>query len=175
MQLGLRLEPPGTAGLTVWAVLHEAIHTRLGFEQTIGGEGLGGIVDRAFVDVDTAPKGPNDTLFARFGMPGAGLPPNQTLRVQSTGVYPLDVQLRSGSAVIDHFVTWVVYVSNARHNTSAIPEPLSVSWVWSMQAPPAFGPGNTPPSATTLQQFSTNGRLGRIASLLEDARGVPLT
>jgi hypothetical protein len=175
LQLQLRIQPAGTAGLTIRASLHRALNTRLGFEQTVAGEGLGGVIDTAAIPVDTAPKGPAGTFYARFGMPGSSLPSGTRLQVPESGVYPLTIELRSGTVAIDQFVTWIVYIANGTKGQAAIPEPLSVSWVWSIIASPAYEPGTMTPDPEVLSQFAKNGRLGQIGSLLGHARGVPLT
>ena len=164
LQLRLRIQPAGTSGLAVRVSLHAAMRTRLGFEQTIADEGLGRVIDSAAVAVDTAPKGPQGTFYARFGMPGAKTPAGTRLQVPETGVYPLTVELRSGTVAIDHFVTWLVYVANGQKGNSAIPEPLSVSWVWSVIAPLAYQPGTTTPDPAVLAQFAKTGRLGQIVA-----------
>src|SRR5262249_37571155 len=101
-------------------------------------------------------------------------PSAATLRPRNTGIYPLSVELRSGSQILDHFVTWLVYVPSGK-SSGAIPEPLRVTWVWSLVAPPAHEADGQTPDPNVLSAMLPGGRLAKVAALLPYAKDVPLT
>jgi hypothetical protein len=171
--LRVRLEPADPAGLDVRLVLHDDLNTRSGFEQTVAGAQLGGVVDRA--EVDLAGAAMHEGVAAlRFGIGDTGLPAEQTLRPDGTGVFPIEVELRRDGAVLDSFVSWLVHIE-AGGGDGPIAEPLRVAWVWSVVAPPAFEADGVTPNADVLADMAGGGRLDEIANLLERADEVPLT
>jgi hypothetical protein len=173
--LRLRVRPAGATNLSVRVTLHRNIETRTGFEQTVAGEDLGREIDSAEISLAGAPTS-KGVVTARFGMPDAYVARPQVLRPTRTGVYPLTVELLSGNDVVDHFVTWLVYLDGAGRKTR-VAEPLSFVWVWSLVAPPARQADGVTPDTDVLADMLPGGRLERIASLLSratDAR-VPLT
>lgn len=171
--LRVRISPASGAGLDVRVVLHDDVNTRSGFEQTVAGDALGSVVDRAEVALDGLPMR-NGVVTARFGMPDTDLPSAQTLRPTRTGVYPIEVELRRDGTVLDSFVSWLVYVKGDASDTPIL-EPLSVAWVWSIEAAPAHESDGTTPNPEVLAQMMPGGRLAEIASLLQQASDVPLT
>jgi hypothetical protein len=171
--LRLRVSPRNLAGLDVRVTLYDDINTRSGFEQTVAGEGLGDDIDTAQVSLDGAPTR-NGVVTARFGMPDSFVATQAQISPRSAGagVYPLEVELLADGTVVDHFVTWLVYLPGG---DSSVSEPLSVVWVWSVIAPPARQADGVKPEPDVLADMLPGGRLERIASLLTRADDVPLT
>ncbi len=175
--LRLRITNP-QPGLEIHLTMHPHVATRTNFEETVAGQDLGGALDTASIAVADAQHATGGVVLAQFGVSGSDVPSAQTLRPRDTGVYPITVELRSGSGVLDQFVTWMVYVrgyTRGAKNTTAIAEPLRVSWVWSIVAPPAHGLDGQTPNPNVLAAMLPGGRLNKIANLMPAAKGVPLT
>lgn len=86
-----------------------------------------------------------------------------------TGVYPVVVELRrvGGGRPVDRLVTAVAVLAPGV-------APLTVAWVWTLDATPAHQPaGSLRPAAR--RAFSTGGRLSRLVEALEGAADTPLS
>jgi hypothetical protein len=82
------------------------------------------------------------------------------------GVFPIDITLYDSDGVrADGFVTYVVAVPPGGE-ASQMGERLRVSWLWPFTAGAAFS-SNGSPDAAVVRDLKPDGRLGRIASLLQ--------
>jgi hypothetical protein len=163
------------AGLDVRVVVRRAVTSRDGFEQSIMGEDLGGVVGTTQVPVATLPATPGGRLLTLRLEPTDGSLSADRIAVRQPGVYPLVISLvgSSGKAV-DGFVSHLVAVTPTAPGTPAIGEPLRVAWVWPMVAAPAFqADGRADPAA--VDTFAPEGRLGSMARVLAHSDGVPVT
>jgi hypothetical protein len=152
--------------LGVSTAFHSRLSSRTAFTDTIGKEGLGGRARFDSAPVTALPaEGDVYTVSGLVHVPSSG-----------EGVYPLDVMLydlRTRDRV-DGFVTYVVAVPATQPGEHAIADPLALAWIWPVVANPAYLPDGTPDPAV-VAQLGPTGRLGRIASLVRTAAGLPLT
>lgn len=153
------------ARLGVSFALHSSLSSRTAFEDTIGETGLGGRMH-----VTTAPLA---------SLPAAGDVYTITGLVRapaSEGVYALEVELYDlhTRGRVDGFVTYVVAVSQTQPGGYAIAQPLATAWIWPAVANPAYLPDGSP-DPSVVRELGPDGRLGRIASLVKAAAGLPIT
>jgi len=182
--LGLDVEGD-PAGLDLRVLLHRAVNSRIGFDETVSGRRLGTVVDGTTLPVDGLPlDGDRRRLDLAVGAPAPpapdtapGVPPGVpavTLAVRSTGVYPLEVVLRPRGSdhVLDRFVTYLVAV-DAPAGGPAIGEPLRVSWLWRLEERPVLRPDGAPDPAA-VRSLSERGRLDTLSRTLA-ADDLPVT
>ena len=159
-------------GLDVRFTLYGRLSSRTAFESTTRGEGLGSALAHIDLALDEQAVSDNGNFFARIGLTGPGDPRGtDTLPATHTGVYPMRVEImdKVGGESLSGFVTWVVAVEDA-----PVDNPLAVSWIWQVAAPPLDRADGTPEPGV-LAQMQPGGRLDRIAESLAAADGVPLT
>lgn len=151
--------------LGVETALHTGLSSRTAFQHTIGRTGLAGRAKFNAAPVSALPAaGDVYTLQGLVHTPS------------SANVYPVEVELydlRTHDRV-DGFVTYVVAVPATQPGESVIAEPLALSWIWPVVANPAYLPNGTPDPAV-VAELGPAGRLGRIASLVQAAAGMPIT
>jgi hypothetical protein len=163
----LRVRIDGDVGrLGVSTAFHSMLSSRTAFTDTIGKDGLGGRARFNSAPVTSlAVVGDVYTVSGLVHVPSSG-----------EGVYPLEIELydlRTHDRV-DGFVTYVVAVPSTQPGEHAIAEPLALAWIWPVVANPAYLPDGAPDPAVVAQLGAT-GRLGRIASLVRTAAGLPIT
>jgi hypothetical protein len=94
-----------------------------------------------------------------------------TIAVRSRGVYPVEVSLTNTGRETRPFITWLVVVDDAEQ---PIDEPLMVSSIWPVTAPPARLPdGGIDPAAK--DQMTEGGRLDRVSTLLRRTTDTPIS
>jgi hypothetical protein len=162
MRLDTTDVPPGAeVALTV----HDALQSRTAFDSSIKGENLPPTRARQTFAFDQLPTDPA-TGQRVLAYPTAGFGDN--------GVFPLEVDLRSGDSSLAHFVTHVVVDPVGANGALSVGQPLNVAWVWPLQAEPAYVAG-VPINPETLTDLELTGRLGRQAIQLATNPDVPLT
>jgi len=114
------------------------------------------------------PDAHHDVTVA-FGLPGSDVRPLLNVR-RSGGVYPVAVQLTNTGTPSGAFVTWLVVVDTSTPHPVA--DPLAVSFVWPMVAPPARIPDGSLDASVTAQ-MQPGGRLDRIATVFARAGSFP--
>ncbi len=164
------------AGAQLKVIVHSAIATRTGFDRTVVGESLGGMLTRlAPIAVSDLPV-VNGNRRLILALQDAATPRDTTrIPITKTGVYPVVIAVQDPATGSERarIVTYIVAVPPGSTSTQ-IPQPLGVAWVWRIVAPPALLADGSPDPAIT-KQFAPNGRLGRIASALNSAGTVPIT
>ncbi|MFN8027531.1 MAG: DUF6049 family protein [Acidimicrobiia bacterium] len=162
----LRLRPENVpAGSTLALTLHDRLQSRTAFDQSVGGGNLGATrtIDRlALDDVPTDATGAKVVLVTTPGLSGGG-------------VYPLEVDVRGpDDQPIAGFVTHEVVADVAADGTLAVGRPLSLAWVWPLQAEPAYLPKGDP-DPTVVAELGADGRIGRQVATLAANPGLPVT
>lgn len=180
----LDLEVEGDpAGLDLRVLLHRAINSRIGFDQTVSGRRLGTVIDSSTLPVDGLPlSGGLRRLDLAVGDPTGGpveptpgaTPPAASLGVRSMGVYPLEIALRprGSDEVLERFVTYLVAV-DAPGGGAVVGEQLRVSWLWELDDEPVFRPDGTADPAV-VRSLSDGGRIDTLARTLA-ADDLPVT
>lgn len=175
VRLGLTVRGD-VAGLEVRALIHTYLTTRAGFDRSVTGSRLGGIVGTAAAPADALPLG---TLTLPLQNPDA---PRDTTRIRvpfprggRAGVFPVEVEVRNPSTGerAASFVTFLTIVAPLSGGAPVL-EPLRVAWVWPIVAPPATTTDGSASSAFT-RAIAPDGRLGRIAAALPSAADIPIT
>jgi hypothetical protein len=163
MRLSATNVPPGAQ---VALTLHDPLTSRTAFDASVGGGSLPPTRDRQTFAFDQLPVDPTT---------GQRLLAAPTADLGGSGVFPLEVDLRSATdESLAHFVTHVVVAPVGADGTLDVGQPLSVAWVWPLQAPPAFL-GGLSINRTTLESLAPDGRLGRQAVQLALDTDVPMT
>jgi hypothetical protein len=154
------------AGSQVAVTVHDALTSRSAFDQSVDGNNLPPTRDRqtfAFDDLPTDPATGQRALVY------------PTTSLGSSGVYPMEVDLRSANdESLAHFVTHAIVEPVNADGTLAAGQPLNVAWVWPLQTAPAYADG-PPFRASTFDDLLSTGRLGRQATQLAANADVPLT
>lgn len=184
------------AELELRILLHRAVSSRIGFDETVSGRRLGTVLDGTTVPLDQLPlAGDHRRLELGVGTPaptpppaapspptppGAPAPPAPAavLAVRSMGVYPLEVVLRprGSEAVLGRFVTYLIAIDgpvDGPVDGSVVGERLRVSWLWKLREGPVVRPDATP-DARVVRSLSDGGRLDRLARTLA-ADDLPVT
>ena len=177
----LGLTDAAAPNLQVRAIFYSATLSRIAFERSLDGEGLGRDVVVRSIAVSAMPAIGNDRTFT-IGLQDPRLA-SDPLRVRlpmsssaHAGVFPVKLQLRDPDSgqVFDDFVTPIVAVRPAV--TGETPsEPLQVASLWNVASspnPPTINPGPNPALAADV---GPRGRLGRLAAALGDVRDVAIT
>ncbi len=177
----LALTDATAPNLEVRAIFYGPTLSRIAFERSLTGDGLGRDVVARSIAVAAMPVVGNDRIFS-IGLQDPRLasdPARVQLPISSSahaGVFPVKVQLREPDSgrVLDDFVTPVVAVrpSVAGETPS---EPLQVASLWNVTAspsPPTLDPG---PNPALTAEVGTKGRLGRLATALGNVRDVAVT
>jgi hypothetical protein len=111
-----------------------------------------------------------ENLAVNIGLAGS----NQdvpTVAIRQPGEYPVEVSLTNTGTPTSSFTTWLVVVDAS---DAPIAKPLMVSFIWQLVANPATMPdGSVDPAVSS--QMRPNGRLDRIADVLDDAEGLPFS
>ncbi len=153
------------AGSTLALTLHDRLQSRTGFDESVKGGNLGATrrLDRIpFDDLATDASGAKVVLLTTPGLSGGG-------------VYPLEVDVRGpDDQPIAGFVTHEVVADVAADGSLTVGRPLSVAWVWPLQAEPAYLPSGQP-DPTVVAELQSDGRLGRQAAALAATPGLPVT
>lgn len=164
----LRLQAANvTPGSEVALTVHDALRSRTAFDESVSGGSLPPTRELTKVAFDTLPTDPatGDRLLLL-----------RTTGLSGSGVYPLEVDLRSAAdESVARFVTHVVVPDLAADGTLAEGQPLHVAWVWPLRADPAYVSGEIFINPTTLADLEPTGRLGRQAQQLAANADVPLT
>jgi hypothetical protein len=168
--MAMRLHPDDVpAGSELRFVMHPALSTRTGFEQTVEGTALGPAGATVRVPLGALPVGSNGDVTVALGI-GEASPATSVLPVEGTGVHPLSVSVGPpGGDALDEFVTWVVAVDR-----DPVPDDLRVAWIWSIASTPLLDRAGAP-APDVASEMAPEGRLADIARLLELASDVPLT
>ena len=153
------------AGSTLALTLHDRLQSRTAFDDSVSGGNLGSTrrLDRLPLDgLPTDATGAKVVLLTTPGNSGGG-------------VYPLEVDLRGpDDQPLAGFVTHEIVADVAADGSLAVGRPLSVAWVWPVQAEPAYLPSGQPDPAVAAE-LQTDGRLGRQVAALAGAPGLPVT
>lgn len=153
------------AGSTLGLTLHDRLQSRTAFDQSVSGGNLGSTrrLDRIpFDSLPTDAAGAKVVLLTTPGLSGGG-------------VYPLEVDVRGpDDQPLAGFVTHEVVADVTADGSLSVGRPLSVAWVWPLQAEPAFLPSGLP-DPTVLAELETGGRLGRQVATLAATPGLPVT
>jgi len=180
------------ADLELRILLHRAVSSRIGFDETVSGRRLGTVLDGTTIPLDRLPlAGDHRRLELGVGTPaptppptapappvpsGAPAPPAPAavLAVRSMGVYPLEVVLRprGSEEVLDRFVTYLI-ATDGPVGGPAVGERLRVSWLWKLREGPVLRPDTTP-DARVVRSLSDGGRLDKLARTLA-ADDLPVT
>ncbi|MEO6469276.1 MAG: DUF6049 family protein [Acidimicrobiia bacterium] len=167
--------------LQVRAIFYSATLSRIAFERSLDGEGLGRDLVVRSIAVGAMPVVGTDRTFS-IGLQDPRLA-SDPLRVRlpmssaaHAGVFPVKLQLRDPDSgqVFDDVVTPVVAVRPAVAGETPS-EPLQVASLWNIASspnPPTVNPGPNPALAT---EVGPKGRLGRLATALGDVRDVAVT
>jgi hypothetical protein len=142
--------------------------TRSSFEEVVADNNFGSVVATA-PPIPTAflPRFGGD-LVVTLGLAGSDAP--VTIGIRDPGVYPVEVSLTNTGRATRPFVTWLVVVDVDQ----PIDEPLMVSSIWQVTAPPTRLPdGSVDPAVRA--QMAAGGRLNRISTLLRRTAGTPLS
>lgn len=165
------------AGLELRVTVHQSVITRSGFDRTLAGQSLGRVLTRTLaVTVEELPTDEAGHRVLTLGLQDpAGAGDSRGVAIPRTGIYPVEFELRDRdvSNTLDHFVTYLVAIAPTASGP-AIPEPLSVSWIWRMVAQPAYQ-ANGQPDRNIVRQLQRKGRLGRMAAALARTDSVPIT
>ena len=156
--------PPGSR---VVLTVHDPLESRTAFDESVTGGGLPpsrNLTPFAFDELPTDASGHRILLYP-------------TNVISGSGVYPLEVDLRSSSdESLAHFVTHIVVEPLNAGGALTFGTPLQVAWVWPLRAEPAYvGNAAAPVNANTLADLESTGRLGRQAIELGANPDVPLT
>jgi len=153
------------AGSTLALTLHDRLQSRTAFDESVKGGNLGATrrLDRIpFDDLATDASGAKVVLLTTPGLSGGG-------------VYPLEVDVRGpDDQPVAGFVTHEVVADVAPDGSLTVGRPLSVAWVWPLQAEPAYLPSGQP-DPTVVAELQSDGRLGRQATALAGTPGLPVT
>ena len=167
--------------LQVRAIFYNATLSRIAFERSLDGEGLGRDAVVRSIAVSAMPAIGTDRIFS-IGLQDTRLA-SDPLRVRlpmsssaHAGVFPVKLQLRDPDSgqVFDDFVTPVVAVRPAVAGETPS-EPLQVASLWNVASspnPPTISPGPNPALAA---EVGPKGRLGRLATALGNVRDVAVT
>jgi hypothetical protein len=157
-------------GLDLQVVVHRAVTSRTEFTQSLNGRGLGGVEGRLsqpVTDLDTTGPGHRTLALGVQGPASATALPDPTRIVPGrSGIYPTEVQLLRDGTVVDRFVTPLVVIAAGL-------SPLTMAWVWRLDATPAHQPDGTVRKAAG-KAMGPAGRLPRLAQAAA-ATDVPLT
>ena len=155
--------PPGAAEVRV--VVHRAVTSRGAFHEAIGGERLGTVAGRISIPAgELLGEGGRRTLT--LGIEGAE-PDPQRLVPGRSGVYPVEVELLSSDGPVDGFITPLVVLAPGV-------VPLTVSWVWPLDATPAHLPSGRIRSSAS-RAMAPGGRLARMVAAAARHPDIPLT
>ena len=167
--------------LQVRAIFYNATLSRIAFERSLDGEGLGRDAVVRSIAVSAMPAIGTDRIFS-IGLQDPRLA-SDPLRVRlpmsssaHAGVFPVKLQLRDPDSgqVFDDFVTPVVAVRPAVAGETPS-EPLQVASLWNVASspnPPTIRPG---PNTALAAEVGPKGRLGRLATALGNVRDVAVT
>jgi hypothetical protein len=164
----LEANPNAAIAVSVYA----SATSRTAFDRVIAGQGLGGILDTNRIPLSSLPRFGGNVAVS-FGLPGSNVQPS--LAISRPGVYPVQVSLVDTGSATGSFVTWLVVVDTSTPHP--VDEPLMVSAILPLTAPPATLPDGTPDPGV-VSQMKPGGRLDRIATLLARAtkgKAVPLS
>ena len=153
------------AGSTLALTLHDRLQSRTAFDESVAGGNLGSTrrLDRvAYDDLPTDASGAKVVLLTTPGLSGGG-------------VYPLEVDVRGpDDQPIAGFVTDEVVADVTASGSLTVGRPLSVAWVWPLEAEPAYLPSGQP-DPSVVGELQSDGRLGRQVTALADTPGLPVT
>ena len=147
--------------------IHQALTSTTAFDSTIEGDRLGNRIDRTYeFPVRSLYRDAQGAVLVAFGLFGSTREP--AFNIRSPGVYPLEVALRTDETIAS-FVTWIVVADPA----ATIP-PVHLASVWNVTSAPVRDAEGTADPAV-VSELAPGGRLGQIATLLDDAAPMPLT
>lgn len=138
--------------------------------ERVAGEGFGRRISTLRLPLEILPRDPQGAAFVTFGIGRSSTTPR--LGVSTEGVYPVEVSVRADDEPLAAFVTWLVVVDE--RDPPAPEDRLRVSMVWQMASSPVRGVDGAVRTGAEAD-LAPGGRLATFASLLERARGVPLT
>jgi hypothetical protein len=154
--------PPGT---TLALTLHDRLQSRTGFDESVSGGNLGSTRDLVRIPFDSLATDATGAKVVLLTTPG----------LSGGGVYPLEVDVRGpDDQPLTGFVTHEVVADVTANGSLTVGRPLSVAWVWPLQAEPAYLSTGLP-DPTVLTELGADGRLGRQAATLAAAPGLPVT
>jgi hypothetical protein len=173
-QVTLRVRAEGApAGTTLALTTHEQVGSRTSFDNGLAGGNLGATIKLTQLALDELPVDP--TTGARvLTVPLDELNARLNTRQSSSGVFPLEVDLRSGDRAVARFVTYLVVADVGPSGALVVGQPLRVAWVWPLRSPPAFlANGDEDPSV--VAELRPDGRLGRQVGAIASNPDIPLT
>jgi hypothetical protein len=152
------------AGSEVALTVHDALQSRTAFTSSIDGTNLPPTRVRTTFPFGSLPVDPA-TGERVLTYPSDSLP---------TGVFPVEVDLRSAEASIAHFVTHIVIEPVGADGALTGGQPLQVAWVWPLATEPGYTAG-IPYNPDAYADLEPGGRLARQAAQIDADADVPLT
>jgi Family of unknown function (DUF6049) len=149
--------------------IHQAVKTTSTFMRTVDGARLGNRIDSTFEHpLSSFIRDSQGAVYVALGLTPSTRDPS--FDVRAPGVYPLEVALRADNETLSSFVTWLVVADGAAPPTN----PVQLASVWNVtSAPVRDATGAADPEI--VAELSPGGRLDDVATLLEDAAGIPLS
>jgi hypothetical protein len=157
--------------LTIRVTAHRPVTSRSAFERAIEGKGLGAVEGRSTVPLASLEEDGNGGRYLPLPVAAVDAPaaedPGPILPGRS-GVYPLLVELRRrGVGTLDSFVTPLTVIAPGV-------VPLTVAWVWRLDATPARTPDGQLGQAAA-RAMAPGGRLARMVEAAAGSPETPLT
>jgi len=167
-----------STGLQVTAHIHEAVTSRLAFEQTVNGNRLGRTIATQTAHLADLPVVGNDHVFTLpLQDPGATRDSARVpLRVTGVGaVYPVEIELvdPESSTALSSFVTDLLLVPKVAPPATTDTR-LRVGWLWRVASPPSTAPNGTVTTSFT-RSTAPGGRLHRLVTALDASADIPIT
>lgn len=162
----------------VQAVIYEATGSRSDFDDEVAGEGLGApLADTGPLTMTTS--GDKGVVRARFATDGTAGPGTVAAPIDTAGVYPVEVSLRSADGTpLDRLVTHLVRLPDPDPDpgpdTGTGPDSAAPPLNLSVMMPVDSGPG-TGPSGGRRRDPAGSERLGTLLDALTEHPDVPLT
>jgi len=152
-------------------LVHRAVTSRTALGQSLDGHVLGSVEGRLSVAAPDLAPGDAGHRVLSIGVQGpasATAPPDPgRILPGRSGVYPTEVELLRAGAVVDRFVTPLVVIAAGL-------TPLTMAWVWRLDATPAHQPDGTV-RKNAAAALGPGGRLVTTARAAAGAGDVHLT
>ncbi len=154
----------GRPNAAILVQVHASTTSRTSFDEVIANSAPGnGLYTLPPMPVASLPRLHGD-LVVTLGLSGSDVTPR--IGISSHGVYPVEVSLTNTGTATASFITWLVVVANGDR---PVDEPLMVSSIWQVVAPPARLPDDSV-DPKVAAQMAPDGRLSRIADVARSQR-----
>lgn len=138
--------------------------------ESLAGEGLGRRISTLRLPLEILPRDEQGAALVTFGVGQS--PTTPRLGISRAGVYPVELSVRADDEPLAAFVTTLVLVDE---DAPVAPEDeLRLSLVWQMSTGPVRGVDGAV-RAGAMAELAPGGRLATFATLLDSARGIPLS